>query len=115
MESFSAEWLALREPADHAARAHDLTRELAKRLARAGRGRVIDIGCGTGSNVRYLLPRLPPMTHWTLVDHDVTLLDTARRMLAGPVEATGAVLETVAMDLTDLDALPLRLAERMIL
>ena len=107
MESFSAEWLALREPADHAARAHDLTSEIANRLARRSGGRVIDIGCGTGSNVRYLLPRLPFMAYWTLVDHDVTLLDTARRVLAPRIEATGAVLETVAMDLTDLDALPL--------
>jgi SAM-dependent methyltransferase len=108
MESFSAEWLALREPADHAARAHEVTSELANRLARRGGGHVIDIGCGTGSNVRYLLPRLPAMTRWTLVDRDATLLDTARRTLGPRVEATGALLETIALDLTDLDALPLR-------
>jgi SAM-dependent methyltransferase len=107
MESFSAEWLALREPADHAARAHDVTAELSRCLGRRAETRVIDLGSGTGSNVRYLLPRLPHMTHWTLVDHDASLLEGARRLLEPLVRARGAILDVVQMDLADLEALPL--------
>ena len=107
MESFSADWLALREPADHAARSQDLTDELGARLAQRGVTRAIDIGCGTGSNVRYLLPRLPHITDWTIVDHDAGLLDEARRTLGPPAQARGVILRTIPMDLADINALPL--------
>ena len=107
MESFSADWLALREPADHAARAHALTAEIAARVARGQSGRGIDIGCGAGSNLRYLLPRVTHLRHWTLVDHDAALLDAARRSLTPLAEARGVTLETMRMDLADVDALPL--------
>ena len=60
METFSADWLALREPADHAARDAGLTGRAAEWLRSLGRpARAIDLACGSGSNVRYLLPRLP--------------------------------------------------------
>jgi len=67
----------------------------------SGRGRrpgpggleVVDLGAGTGANLRWLAPRLPDpdRQHWTLVDHDPGLL--AR----GPVQATA-----VRADVTDL-------------
>ena len=35
---------------------------------------MLDLGCGTGSNVRYLAPRLAGTQRWTVVDHDPLLL-----------------------------------------
>ena len=43
----------------------------------------MDLGSGTGSNLRYLAPRLPGPQQWTLVDHDADLL--ARAGAAGTV------------------------------
>jgi SAM-dependent methyltransferase len=76
-ERFAADWLSLREPADHAARPQALTQRLAQRFASAERLRVMDLGAGTGSNLRYLAPRLPCAQRWTLVDHDRALLTRA--------------------------------------
>ena len=71
---FDADWLALREPVDHASRAPALLPLLAA-ASRAGRwSRVLDLASGTGSNIRYLAPRLPAGQEWTLVDHDSDLL-----------------------------------------
>lgn len=107
MTSFSADWLALREPADHAARAHDLTALLAGRL-RGSRGlRAVDLAAGSGSNVRYLLPRLPEVAHWTLVDHDPALLAEAWRLLAPVAHAAGRSFDVRQADLQALAALPL--------
>ena len=70
--SFSAEWLTLREPADHAAR--NLAVADAVRAHFAGRDglRVVDLGCGTGSNLRG-----PAAQAWRLVDWDPALLQAA--------------------------------------
>jgi len=83
MTGFSAQWLALREPADHRARdialqsivIHDLER-LAR--MRAGPLQLVDLGSGSGSNLRALAPLLPEHQHWTLVDYDPALLEAAR-------------------------------------
>lgn len=78
MSGFSAEWLALREPADHAARDPGLLAELGAALAGRNRLRIVDLGCGTGSNLRALAPALPaPRQDWRLVDHDPALLAAA--------------------------------------
>ena len=107
METFSAEWLALREPADHAARPADLTAGVARRLARHARTRALDLAGGTGANIRYLLPRLPHIRHWTLVDHDVALLQVARLSLEPLARQHGVDIDTRRADLMNLDALPL--------
>lgn len=83
MTGFSAQWLALREPADHRARdvslrdqvVHDLD-HLAR--VRPGAIKVVDLGCGSGSNLRALAPHLPATQHWTLVDYDPALLSAAK-------------------------------------
>lgn len=107
MESFSADWLALREPADHAARSAALTTRIADRLrARPGR-RAVDLAAGSGSNVRYLLPRLPGVAHWTLVDYDAALLAQAWRLVAPVARDTGVDFDVRQGDLRALDALPL--------
>ena len=52
-------WLAMREPADAAARAADLADQVRRRLPAAGRHVVHDLGGGTGAMGRWLAPRLP--------------------------------------------------------
>lgn len=81
----SPEWLALREPADAAARSLDLVDELRRRLS-AGRTVIHDLGCGTGSMGRWLAPRLIGPQHWILYDRDAELLDVAAADMPG---ATG--------------------------
>lgn len=97
MSGFSAEWLALREPADTAARAPQVTDAVATAMAGRTPLRVADLGCGTGSNVRYLASRLPQPQVWRLLDHDAALLATARTLVPQAVD-------TRVADLRDLDA-----------
>lgn len=77
MTGFSADWLALREPADAAARSTALTADLLG--WRRGREAiaVLDLGSGTGANLRYLAPRLGGRQRWTLADRDAALLAEA--------------------------------------
>ncbi|MGE0816107.1 MAG: cyclopropane-fatty-acyl-phospholipid synthase family protein [Vicinamibacterales bacterium] len=107
MESFSAEWLALREPVDHAARADALVNWIGARLDPSGGPRALDLACGTGSNVRYLAPKLAAIRQWTLVDHDAVLLDLARHLALPDEKGARARVETARLDLRDLDALPI--------
>ncbi|MFE2439201.1 class I SAM-dependent methyltransferase [Streptomyces sp. NPDC059409] len=78
---YAPAWLRLREPADAAARAHDLLDPLRIRLAnlpsRADGLVVHDLGCGTGSVGRWLAPLLDGAQHWVLHDRDPYLLHFA--------------------------------------
>jgi SAM-dependent methyltransferase len=77
MGDFSADWLALREPADHRARSTDLAERLARWHAEQGAPgpqRLLDLGAGTGSNLRFLTPRLGGDQDWICVDQDPELL-----------------------------------------
>lgn len=76
--TFSAGWLALREAADHRARSAALEAKLAARLSSLAEQRIVDLGAGSGSNLRALAPKLGPRQHWILVDHDDTLAEAAR-------------------------------------
>ena len=78
MSGFSADWLALREPADHAARNRRLLALLERAFAGREHVRVVDLACGAGSNLRGQALYLPPRQSWRLVDHDPQLLDAAR-------------------------------------
>lgn len=69
-----AEWLHLREATDWEARSSSLAAAVAGRLPRARPLRVVDLGTGTGSNLRYLAERLPSPQHWRLVDRSPELL-----------------------------------------
>jgi SAM-dependent methyltransferase len=82
VSGFSADWLALREPADHRARNRELIRALGGRFADRERVTIVDLGCGAGSNLRALAPLLPPRQEWRLVDHDPALLAAARERVA---------------------------------
>ena len=81
MSGFSPDWLALREPSDHRARDGFLTMALADRLQSKPLVRVVDLGCGTGSNIRATYAALGREQHWTLVDYDARLLAAARLTL----------------------------------
>jgi SAM-dependent methyltransferase len=82
MSDFSAPWLDLREPVDHRSRNRKLERALAKHFDGWRPITVVDLGCGTGSNLRATAPLLGPEQHWTLVDRDQRLLDAAAERLA---------------------------------
>lgn len=77
-ESFDAGWLGLREPVDHRSRASELLAPLRAWWSEREASQVLDLGSGTGSNLRYLAPRLPGAQRWTLVDHDEALLARVR-------------------------------------
>jgi SAM-dependent methyltransferase len=117
--SFSADWLALREPADRAARQR-AARTLAplRALARPGTAtvplqaserpgpatvplHVLDLGAGTGSNLRALAPRLGGAQRWHAVDHDVRLLAAQPAALGRWARSIGAHAST---DATRIDA-----------
>ncbi len=120
-ERFDAGWLALREPADAAARAPGLVTLLRAYLAasrspasrrREARHRegsapvlcVLDLGSGTGSTVRWLAPQFDGPQRWVLLDHDPELLACAVARCTGLRDATGGEVEirTRTADVTDL-------------
>jgi len=74
-------WLALREPADAAARATALVDQIAQHLPAAGCRVVHDLGGGTGAMGRWLAPLLAGRQHWVVHDRDADLLEAA---LANP-------------------------------
>ena len=94
-----ADWLALREPADAAAR----SAELADRLTLRPPLLVHDLGSGTGSMARWLAPRLPTPQHWVLHDRDAALLKLAVADPPGPAADGAAVtVEARRSDITRL-------------
>ncbi len=101
MSDFSTDWLALREPADSRARSTRLVGSLLRRLAVLTQPpgaesspspqtlRIIDLGCGTGANFRYLAPRLglvPGAGPW--VRQDWICVDRDRKLLADLIHRT---------------------------
>jgi hypothetical protein len=90
--NFSAEWLALREPADRAARSSTLVRTVADALPDSA-PHILDLAAGTGSNYRYLTAAFPDAV-WLLADHDAQLLSQAPKAPS---------IETRVVDLARLD------------
>src|SRR4051812_13782859 len=80
----SPQWLALREPADAAARSVELVRRLRRALPATGRLVIHDLGGGSGAMGRWLAPRLSGRQHWVVHDRDADLLELA---LADPPAA----------------------------
>lgn len=87
MSGFSPDWLALREPADHAARNPQLLSAVGGYFAARQSLTIVDLGSGAGSNLRGSYSALPTHQHWTLVDHDERLLAVARERLSAWADA----------------------------
>jgi SAM-dependent methyltransferase len=79
LSRFAHDWLALREPYDRAARSSALADRFADALGRAPR--LIDLGCGTGANLRYLASRVAQPQDWLCLDRDRDLLVRAEASL----------------------------------
>jgi SAM-dependent methyltransferase len=99
----SPDWLALREPADAAARAIDLVAKVRHLLPTRCPTVVHDLGCGTGSMARWLAPQLCGPQHWVMYDRDVDLL--ARAAVDVPPLAADGSRVTVEMRQRDITRL----------
>ena len=102
MTAFKRDWLAMREPYDHAARNPHLVARFEEWLSAFPDTEIMDLGCGTGSNLRYLTERMERSRHWHLVDYDGVLLDALRQ-----AETFDSECHTIVhKDLSDLSGLP---------
>lgn len=101
MSSFTADWLARREPYDLRARNPDVLRAVAGFVAALPSVSIVDLACGTGSTCRAITDHLPAHQRWRLVDNDLGLLLRAQM---GPFP-TGVAVSTNPVDLlVDLEA-----------
>jgi SAM-dependent methyltransferase len=85
VSGFDAGWLALRETADARSRSAVLAQRLGNWIATRAPyrpPRLVDLGCGTGANVRYLAPRLGDVS-WVCIDDDPTLLSQLQETCPG--------------------------------
>jgi hypothetical protein len=103
----SNRWLALREPADAAARARDLAERLGPRLPATGRWVIHDLGCGTGAMGRWLAPLLPGPQHWILHDRDADLLEAAAAPPGPAADGAAVTVEARHSDIIRLDRVDL--------
>ena len=106
MGDFSADWLLLREPADHRSRNSELACALAQTLRDKKSVRISDLGSGLGSNLRALAPYLPLDQHWTLLDRDRALLEAAKDQIhywqaTQPDNAKHIAFSTRIVDMAD--------------
>ncbi|MGB7346113.1 MAG: class I SAM-dependent methyltransferase [Pirellulaceae bacterium] len=80
MSSNQPDWLDVREAHDHVARSKTLALRFLQHLSPGSR--LIDLACGSGSNIRYLLPIGGQSHRWLCVDHDATVLMRALENLS---------------------------------
>ncbi len=95
-----ADWLRLREAADWEARSPRLVKQVVQATPHEGTTyNVLDLGTGTGSNLRYLAERLPARQRWLVVDRspDLLALVTVRN------KSLDCEVETLQRDLRVLD------------
>ena len=99
--SFAADWLALREPHDARARNPAVLGAVADLFAGKNGLRIVDLGCGTGSTMRAVAPRIRASQNWRLIDNNLSLL--AR--VSGGAAREGVNFTTAPLDLHhDLEA-----------
>jgi len=87
IEAFDGDWLDLREPYDAASRDPGLAARLAASLP--NRPRILDLGAGTGSLLRWLGHFIGRAQAWTLVDADPWLIERAFATIADRAQAMG--------------------------
>ena len=81
METFDADWLALREPADRQGAGRDAAGTVAVRRGGGTAGPGWSTWAAGPAPICGTLPRsLPPGQRWTLVDHDPRHVDRLRRL-----------------------------------
>lgn len=95
MDESLSEWLAFREAEDWAARSTQLLDRVTQALGARETVNVLDLCTGTGSNVRYLIDRLPGRQQWLAVDRDAQLLKELPAKLESWAEAHGCSMRTV--------------------
>ena len=100
MNDFSADWLARRETIDAASRSVALNAALCRGLAKEIPLKIVDLGSGTGSNLRYLAPLLEGPQEWLLVEHDAKLMAELPTHMHGWAEANGFSLESQSQHTT---------------
>ncbi|MEM8839604.1 MAG: class I SAM-dependent methyltransferase [Pseudomonadota bacterium] len=89
MSGFSADWLSLREPIDHAARNRDVLTKVKDLLAEQDTPTITDLAAGTGSTVSALDAFIEKPVTWQLVDYDEDLLQmAAKRPVSGTVKVS---------------------------
>lgn len=94
MDESLSEWLACRELADWTARSPLLVERVRQALGSMEPVRVLDLCTGTGSNLRYLIDRLPVRQKWLVVDRDARLLEEVPSKLATWADARGCSIRT---------------------
>lgn len=98
----SSEWLALREPADAAARSRELVEHMKRSLPAPGSWVIHDLGCGTGAMGRWLAPLLSGRQHWVLHDRDADLLALAAESPGQAADGARVTVEARRSDITRL-------------
>jgi len=95
MTSFSAEWLALREPYDARARNPSILDAVVASAEGCLAMRIVDLAAGIGATLRALAPRLSARQVWRLVDNNPELLTHARKL----TRSGSCAIEARALDL----------------
>ena len=99
MSSFAADWLALREPYDSAARNRSILDKVLDFFADCSVIDIVDLACGTGATARAISAELSIRQHWRLVDNDLSLLARARQGVESDHVTTTAIPIDLARDL----------------
>ena len=94
MTVFSADWLAAREPHDARARNPVVLDTLVAAVASLRSISIVDLGCGTGSTVRAIGPRLPARQGITTAGADGAIVTALEKAAASGKD----VLECAAVD-----------------
>jgi hypothetical protein len=102
MSEFSPDWLALRAPADAAARSTKVRHAAAQAFADMTTApiKICDLGSGTGASVTAFAELFPFPQHWTLVDADAENLERAQEKFNGPGAVDRITIETITCDLS---------------
>ena len=99
MTGFTAEWLALREPYDKAARNSVVIEAMRKAFHGQSAISVVDLACGAGATLRAIGEFLPPRQNWRQVDNDLGLLAKAAALGRPPLVVVAARTLDLSRDL----------------